>query len=142
MLIHMASQSAHPVTTVLRHRRDPGRFELSELDVLLAVLRPGDAVDAVTSAEDVDDAKPAPDIIATALAKASARADEAVMVGDAVWDMAAARRAGVTAIGVLSGGSSADLLRAAGAAAVYDDVADLLAKLDESPLSPDRGKLS
>ena len=106
-----------------------------ELDALLAVLQPGDAVDAVTSAEDVDDAKPDPDIIATALAKASSTADEAVMVGDAVWDMEAARRAGVTPIGVLSGGTSADLLRAAGAVAVYDDVAELLTALDGSPLN-------
>lgn len=106
----------------------------SELEALLAVLQPGDAVDAVTSADDVDEAKPAPDLIGVALEKASAAASDAVMVGDSVWDMESARKVGVRGIGVLSGGTSAADLRAAGAVAVYDDVAHLLAELDESPI--------
>jgi len=87
-----------------------------------------------TSAEDVDDAKPAPDIVGRALEKAGTAASEAIMVGDAVWDIESAGRAGVTAVAVLTGGSSADQLRDAGAVAVYDDVASLLAQLDASPL--------
>lgn len=105
-----------------------------ELDALLAVLDLDEPVDAVTSAEDVDDAKPAPDIVGRALEKAGAAASEAIMVGDAVWDIESAGRAGVTAVAVLTGGSSADQLRDAGAVAVYDDVASLLAQLDASPL--------
>ncbi|MZD06087.1 hypothetical protein GTW43_13445 [Streptomyces sp. SID5785] len=54
-------------------------------------------------------------------------------VGDSVWDMKAARRAGVTPMAVLSGGVCGSALEAAGAAQVYRDTADLLSGLDSSP---------
>ena len=107
----------------------------SELKILLGVLDVADAVQAVTSAEDVGTAKPDPDIIQVALDRAGASADAAVMVGDSVWDMVAAERAGVRSIGVLSGGFGRDELISAGASAVYDDVADLLDNLDASLLA-------
>ena len=66
------------------------------------------------------------DLIEVALAKAGVDAGDAVMVGDAVWDMKAATWAGVVAVGVRSGGMSTDELEGAGAAAVYDDARDLL----------------
>jgi phosphoglycolate phosphatase-like HAD superfamily hydrolase len=70
-----------------------------------------------------------------ALELAGAPAEGAVFVGDTVWDMRAGRRAGVRCVGVLSGGiPRADLLDA-GAEAVYDDPADLLASLSASPLA-------
>ena len=106
-----------------------------ELDMLLDVLDVNDSVEAVTSAEDVESAKPSPDIIETALDRAHAPADRAVMVGDSIWDIAAARRAGVASIGVLSGGYGREELLSAGAAAVYEDAQDLLDQLDESPIS-------
>lgn len=106
-----------------------------ELDILLEVLDVKDSVDAVTSSEDVGTAKPDPDIIKTALKKAGAAAGEAVMVGDSVWDIEAAKRAGVDSIGVLSGGFGREELLAAGAAAVYEDVAELLRELDASPIA-------
>ena len=53
------------------------------------------------------------------------------MVGDSVWDMLAARRAGVLGVGVLSGGYGADELERAGAYRVYDDPAMLMQHLDE-----------
>jgi HAD superfamily hydrolase (TIGR01509 family) len=106
-----------------------------ELEVLLEVLQVGPDVDAVTSSEDVGTAKPDPDIIEVALQKADVSADRAILVGDAVWDIEAAARAGVGSIGVLSGGYGATELLEAGATAVYDDVADLLAHLDESPVA-------
>jgi HAD superfamily hydrolase (TIGR01509 family) len=105
-----------------------------ELEILLDVLDVGPDVDAVTSSEDVGSAKPDPDIIEVALQKADVSADRAILVGDATWDVKAAARAGVPTIGVLSGGYSAAELRDAGAVAVYDDVADLLAHLDDSPI--------
>jgi HAD superfamily hydrolase (TIGR01509 family) len=106
-----------------------------ELDVLLEVLDVGPDVDAVTSSEDVGTAKPDPDIVEVALTKADVPTDRAIMIGDAVWDVKAASRAGVATIGVRSGGYSAAELRDAGAIAVYDDVADLLAHLDVSPIA-------
>ena len=106
-----------------------------ELENLLDVLHVDDAIDVVTSGEDVDAAKPDPGLIQIALERASVPARRAVMVGDSVWDIEAAARAGVTSIGVRTGGYSAEELLTAGAAAVYDDVAHLLAELDRSPLS-------
>jgi HAD superfamily hydrolase (TIGR01549 family) len=105
-----------------------------ELEILLEVLDVDESILAVTSADDVGTAKPEPDLIDVALDKASVTADQAVMVGDSVWDIEAAQRAGVKSIGLLSGGFGRDELITAGAAAVYDDVADLLAQLDASPL--------
>jgi phosphoglycolate phosphatase-like HAD superfamily hydrolase len=102
--------------------------------MIIEVLDPGDDVSEVTTAEDVETAKPAPDVVQVALKKAGVSADEAVMVGDAAWDSESCVQAGVRCIGVLSGGYGASELRDAGAIAVYDDVAALLAGLDASPL--------
>ncbi|MEK6312735.1 MAG: HAD family hydrolase, partial [Curtobacterium sp.] len=69
---------------------------------------------AMTSSEDVEQAKPDPGIIAVALERAGVSADSAVMVGDAVWDVESAGRVGVTSIGVMTGGVGGDELRGAG----------------------------
>lgn len=79
-----------------------------------------------TNADDVDVAKPHPGIVQVALERAGAAADEAVLVGDATWDMIAAGRAGVASVGVRCGGVGADELTAAGASEVVDDPAELL----------------
>jgi len=105
-----------------------------ELEALRSTLQVEDAVDVVTSAEDVDTAKPAPDIVQVALKRAQTAADESVMIGDSVWDVKAAGRAGVQCIGLLSGGISRAELLAAGAIAVYSGTAELLDRLDDSPL--------
>lgn len=103
-----------------------------ELKILLSVLDADDSISAVTSADDVDTAKPDPDVIKSALKKADVGTGRAVMVGDSTWDVKAALRAGVPCIGLLSGGFGADELLAAGAREVYDDAAGLLEHLDES----------
>jgi phosphoglycolate phosphatase-like HAD superfamily hydrolase len=59
----------------------------------------------------------------------------AVMVGDSTWDCKAAARAGVATIGVLTGGFSREELHEAGATCVFERLEDLLARLDETPLS-------
>jgi HAD superfamily hydrolase (TIGR01509 family) len=105
-----------------------------ELERLRAVLDVDDELYAVTGGGDVESAKPEPDLINAALEAAGVSADRAVLVGDTVWDVEAARRAGVPCVTVRSGGVGEDELRAAGAIAVYDDVAALLADLDASPL--------
>jgi HAD superfamily hydrolase (TIGR01549 family) len=106
-----------------------------ELKMLLAVLDVDDTVQAVTSSEDVGNAKPDPDIIRIALQKAGVSPREAVMVGDSVWDVEAADRAGVRCVGVLSGGVGREELLSAGASAVYEDVAELLHELSSSPIA-------
>ncbi|MEB3048757.1 HAD family hydrolase [Mycolicibacter sp. MYC123] len=105
-----------------------------ELAVLRKVLDCDDVVTAVTSASDVDVAKPEPDIIGTALERIGAPARRAIFVGDAVWDAQARVRAGVPCIGLLSGGVSRDELQTAGATAAFDNAEDLLAHLDRTPI--------
>jgi HAD superfamily hydrolase (TIGR01509 family) len=106
----------------------------NELEMLRRTLDVEDAIATLTSAEDVAEAKPSPDIVQVALQKAGVAPDEAIFVGDTVWDVEAAGRAGVATIGLRSGGVSEGELRDAGAVAVYDDAAHLLAELDSSLL--------
>lgn len=106
-----------------------------ELEGLLDALDVEDALTGVTSAQDVEEAKPDPDLVLTALEVAGVAPDRAVLVGDTVWDVQAAERAGVRCVGVLSGGVGEAELRDAGAIAVYRDVAALLEDLDDSPLA-------
>lgn len=101
-----------------------------ELALLRAAIDADDAVHAVTSADDVDAAKPDPGILNIALDRADADPAEALVVGDSVWDMLAAARAGIKSIGVLCGGIGPDELRDAGASALYADPAALLTDLD------------
>ncbi len=105
-----------------------------ELRTLRDVLDCDDVVSEVTSSADVDTAKPQPDIVEVALARAGVTAAQAVFVGDAVWDCEAARRAKLTSVGVLSGGVSRAELSEAGAAAVFEGAAELLAHLDTTPI--------
>ena len=105
-----------------------------ELEKLRTILDCDDVIAEITSSEDVDTAKPQPDIVQVALQRAGVDVHDAVFVGDAVWDCEAARRARLTSIGVLSGGVSRGELTDSGAAAVFEDPADLLAHLDDSPI--------
>ena len=84
---------------------------------------------AATTSEDAQETKPDPELIVEAIQRV--RGTDACVVGDSVWDVEAAQRAGVPAYGVLSGGNSREDLLAAGARAVYADPADLLRHLDD-----------
>lgn len=106
-----------------------------ELDLLLPLLNADKWVDAVTSAEDAETAKPDPDIIQIAVDKAGVSADRAVLIGDSVWDGQSAGKAGVAFIGMRSGGFGDDELRDAGAIAIFDSPDDLLQHLDDGPLA-------
>jgi HAD superfamily hydrolase (TIGR01509 family) len=93
-------------------------------------------VDGWTTSEDVESTKPAPDLLQVALKKIGEPVDApSVVVGDSVFDVEAARNAGMPAIVVRSGGFGDDELREAGAVAIYDTPADLMAALDESDLA-------
>jgi len=106
-----------------------------ELALLRRVLDSDHLVAEVTSAADVDTAKPQPDIIQVALDRAGVTAGQAMFVGDAVWDAEACARAKVASIGLLSGGVSRSELETAGAITVFENSAELLAHLDESPIA-------
>jgi HAD superfamily hydrolase (TIGR01509 family) len=81
--------------------------------------------------EDVAHAKPDPDLFLEAMRRLDLPAEEAVIVGDSVWDLLAARRARSLGVGVLSGGYGREELERAGAFRVYEDPLDLLRHLDE-----------
>ena len=76
-------------------------------------------------------AKPDPDLFLAAADQLGVGIEQATVVGDAVWDMLAARRARALGIGLLSGGYSQDELERAGAYRVFEDPADLLRHIDE-----------
>jgi HAD superfamily hydrolase (TIGR01509 family) len=105
-----------------------------ELKLLRKILDEEELVSAVTSSEDVDTAKPKPDIVEVALQRAGVGADRAVFVGDSMWDIQAASRAGVECIGFESGGVDLLRLRDEGAVAVYRNPGDLADHLDDSPI--------
>ena len=79
----------------------------------------------------VDRAKPAPDLFARCREALAVEKSECLIVGDAVWDIHAARRAGILAVGLLSGGFGEQELYNAGAMRVYRDPAHLHLELDE-----------
>ncbi len=107
-----------------------------ELEHYVGLLDARGIVDVSTTADDVEKTKPAPHIFATALKKlASLDASEVMVVGDTPYDIEAAAKCGIAAVGVRSGKFSDDTLRGAGAVALYDDVAALLAGFEKSPLN-------
>ena len=105
------------------------------LDAYRAAIDADDAISAVVSAGDVDGAKPSPEVFDVAMAKVGADASSSLAVGDTVWDVRAAARAGVGTVCVLTGGIGRAELVDEGAAAVYRDLEELVAELDHSPLA-------
>jgi HAD superfamily hydrolase (TIGR01509 family) len=94
-----------------------------EVDHYLDLLDARELVDDWTSAADVEQTKPAPDLVHAALAKAGG--GPALMIGDSIWDVTGASAAGVPTLAVLTGGFSEAELREAGAAAVIESIAAL-----------------
>jgi len=113
----------------------------AEVDHYLELLDARDIADSWTTSADVENTKPAPDLVSTALEKAGASPDEAFMVGDTTWDCEAAARAGVPTYAVRTGGFAVDELEQAGAEKIYESVSDLRADLDDvmRPLSASAG---
>ncbi len=91
---------------------------------------------AVVTRDEVAHAKPDPDLFVRAAEKLNVPIATSIVVGDSVWDLLAARRAGALGVGLLSGGYGGDELESAGAYRVYDDPRDLLAHLDEVGVRP------
>lgn len=105
----------------------------SELNAMLEQVGLEDLIDKRTSASDAESSKPDPDIVLAALGKGQLSAETAIMLGDTPYDVEAARRAGVDTVALRSGGWDDGAL--AGAIAIYDDPADLLAHFTASPFA-------
>lgn len=95
-----------------------------EVDHYLDLLDARELVDDWTTAADVEATKPEPDLVHAALEKAG-NEGPSVMVGDSVWDVEAAKRAGLPTLAVLTGGFSEAELREAGASQVVESIAEL-----------------
>jgi HAD superfamily hydrolase (TIGR01509 family) len=104
-----------------------------EVDHYLDLLDARELADDWTTSADVEATKPQPDLVNAAMEKAGT--DDAVMVGDTTWDVEAAKRAGVPAVTVRTGGFSEAELRDAGAVDVFDSIEELRGALDETPLA-------
>jgi HAD superfamily hydrolase (TIGR01509 family) len=118
--------------------RDRGRqvvlassAKANEVDHYLDLLDARELADSWTTSADVEQTKPAPDLVLAAIEKLDGA--PAIMVGDSVYDCEAAERAGIASIAVLTGGFSAEELRAAGASAVFHSIDELRVQLDETP---------
>jgi HAD superfamily hydrolase (TIGR01509 family) len=92
------------------------------------LLKIDDLIEGYTSGDDAENSKPAPDIFAASLNKLGGISPaDALTVGDTRFDIEAARKAGLKTIAFLCGGTSESVLREAGAIAIYNDPADILA---------------
>ncbi len=119
-------QIAHGIAT--SGKREDVKPSMAALEV------PDDIV--VVDRSDVERAKPEPDLFLAAQSRLRVDAAECYVIGDAVWDLLAARRAGMLGVGLLSGGYGEEELARAGAYRVYQDAAQLLSSIYQLGLRP------
>jgi HAD superfamily hydrolase (TIGR01509 family) len=106
----------------------------AEVDHYLDLLGGRELANAWTTSADVESTKPAPDLVHAALNRVDGSAADAVMVGDTPWDVHAAGKADVPTLAVLTGGFAIEELEESGAARVFESVAELRQRLEETPL--------
>jgi len=123
-LLEYLTRARIPWAIATSGRMGTARFNLDALAV-----DPGQV--PVITRDDVRHAKPDPDLFLAAAARLGVAIESAVIVGDSIWDMLAARRARGLGVGLLSGGYGEDELERSGAIRVYEDPADLLRHIDE-----------
>jgi HAD superfamily hydrolase (TIGR01509 family) len=110
------------------------RMETAHFTLALLGVDPKQA--AVVTRDEVEHAKPDPDLFLAAAQRLGVPMESAYVVGDSVWDMLAAQRARALGVGLLSGGYGREELERAGAFRVYEDPADLDRHLDELGIRP------
>lgn len=106
-----------------------GRMETAAVNIAALGVDPAQV--PVVTRDQVKYAKPDPDLFLEAARRLGVGIEQCFVVGDAVWDMLAARRARALGVGLLSGGYGTDELERAGAMRIFEDPADLLARIDE-----------
>ena len=132
-------QPANGARQLVQHMKDAGlrlivasSATTQELEVLLKVAQVDDLLKEITTSSDAEASKPAPDIVEAALSKLKMQPEQVLMIGDTPYDIKSAAAAGVGVIAVRCG--DFDDAQLAGAKAIYDDPADLLAHYADSPL--------
>jgi HAD superfamily hydrolase (TIGR01549 family) len=123
-LLACLTQSEIPWAIATSGRMETAAVNLAALDVDPRRI-------PVITRDQVKYAKPDPDLFLAAAARLDAPIERAIVVGDSIWDMLAAKRCRAFGVGLLSGGYGSDELRQAGAVRVYQDPADLLVHIDE-----------
>ena len=108
-----------------------------QVDHYLDLLDGREIAEAWTTSDDVEQTKPAPDLVKVAIDKVGG--GEAVMLGDSPYDCQAAGKLGVPTLTLRTGGFSPEELKEAGAAAVYDSLVDLRTSLDTTPFASAKG---
>lgn len=96
------------------------------------LLDAADVIDGFTTSDDVEQTKPSPDLIHSALKKVGG--SRAILIGDSTWDAEAAQRAGALTYAVLTGGFSVEELEKAGAQRVFDSLTALREAMDDLEL--------
>jgi HAD superfamily hydrolase (TIGR01509 family) len=125
-LIETLKERGHAVVLASSAKQD-------DIDHYLDLLDARELADAWTSSADVEQTKPEPDLVEAARDKVGG--GDAVMIGDSVWDVEAAKRAGIPTIAVRTGGFGHDELTQAGAACVFESIGDLLDGWEDTPLA-------
>lgn len=105
----------------------------SQLEALFETAQVKDFLIETAPTEEVDSSKPAPDIVRAALKKIGFPPEQVMMLGDTIYDLEAATKAGVRMIALRCGGTADEKLAAA--AAIYDNPQDLLEHFNSSPLA-------
>ncbi|HWF98492.1 MAG TPA: HAD family hydrolase [Steroidobacteraceae bacterium] len=123
-LLRYLTQAGIPWTIATSGRMGSAKYNLDILEVDPAKI-------PVVTRDDVRHAKPDPDLFVAAAARLGVDIQSAVIIGDSIWDMLAARRARGLGVGLLSGGYGQDELERSGAIRVYEDPTDLLRHIDE-----------
>jgi HAD superfamily hydrolase (TIGR01549 family) len=129
-LLAYLSQAGVPWAIATSGRQESAARSLELLELTSSV--------PLVTRDQVERAKPDPDLFLAAAERLGVSIGESVVVGDSVWDLLAARRARTLGVGLLSGGYGEDELERAGAYRVYEDPADLLNHLDEVGIRPAR----
>ena len=123
-LLDFLTENGTPWAVATSGWMETAKFNLEALGIDPAVV-------PVVTRDQVKYAKPDPDLFLAAADRLGAKIEHSVVVGDAIWDMLAARRCRALGVGLLSGGYGQEELERAGAARVYEDPADLLKHIDE-----------
>jgi HAD superfamily hydrolase (TIGR01509 family) len=123
-LLDFLTENGSPWAVATSGWMETAQFNLEALGIDPAVV-------PVVTRDQVKYAKPDPDLFLAAADRLGAKIEHSVVVGDAIWDMLAARRCRALGVGLLSGGYGEEELERAGAARVYEDPADLLKHIDE-----------